>query len=248
MTSFVAGSHNIFFRLHDTPDKWASDLEKSHTFASVRGLQEAGGSQAREAIRAHAKKFKLGLYHPLDVADPILWDKTVFSRVLFERGSVKVHEAAPFMRYNPERHFVWRGLKHRESGKRILFVNLHATAGYAQNENDTPWGDKADKWKNETAAKMWKSLAEFLRKQNARKTWDAIVIVGDFNARLTNRDEPYFPGPMLDELCVFDDAPRNIDHLIYTRSSKVRQTRRFAVSKGVHSDHALHFAEFTFKR
>lgn len=240
--TFVHGSHNVLFRLD--AKRWAADLEKSHRLSDVRGLQEAGDAPQRRAVKAHAKAFGLGRFHPRRVATPILWRKDVFGKTKVTRGARLVHKKAGFARYNPGRYIVWIGLRHKETGAKILVLNLHATAGYAK-RGKKPWGKRLDRWKDKVARAYWRAVAKFLERKIERGRWDAIIVGGDFNARMEDEGEPFYPGPMLKRLVISDDdVPRSIDRLVFTRGSKVKRVARWAVSKGVHSDHALHFTKY----
>jgi hypothetical protein len=246
--TFVHGSHNLLFRLD--AKRWAEDLEKSHKRADVRGLQEAGDRAQRRAVKAHAKKFGLGRFHPKGTATPILFRKDVFEKTAVTRGARLVHKKAGFARYNPGRYLVWLGLRHKETGAKILVLNLHATAGYAKT-GKKPWGSRLDRWKDKVARLYWTETQKFLQRKIERGNWDAILVGGDFNARLENEAEDFFPGPMLKRLVIEDDVPRSIDRLVYALPRddrfEIKATARWSTRKGVHSDHPLHFAKYRIK-
>lgn len=244
MATFTVGTHNVLFRLDR--ERWLEDLDRSHEVADVRLFQEGGSKKFRRTLRKHKNMRGLRKYHPHATECPIAWRRDVWKPMWKEsgaKGASLVHPGAGFAKFNPKRSIVWKGLTHRKTGKRVLFVNVHATAGYAKDERKTPWGDRLDDWKNWAARQMWLAVVAFLAEQMKREVWDVIVLGGDFNARLNNRGEWYYPGPMLDGLTIEDEeTPRSIDRLVLTRDSRAKTKRRWGSRRGYHTDHAVHFA------
>lgn len=237
-------SHNLLFRLD--PDAWRHDLALSGT-ADLVGYSEASRPAVRKTLASWCEAEGRGLYLPDDCDNPVSWDAGTFEPIDGERGVVEVHGRHPTVRLNPGRDFAWVGLRHRASGKAVLRVNVHATSGALKPQARVRWGRDLSAWKDWAIQQYWLDLLAFTAEQMSREVWDAILCGGDFNGRLENRDEWFHPGSLLRSLYRFDETPHSIDRLIYTVDSDVRQVRRWARSKGVRSDHALHFADYRSK-
>lgn len=241
MTTFTDAAHNLLWRLD--ADAWAHDLRLSGV-ADLVGYSEAEGDGQRKALASYCRAQGRGLYHPQGSGNPVSWKRDVWRALPQERGVVEVHAKHPTAKYNPARDVVWVGLRHKATGARVLRINVHPVAGATKPEGDTPWGDGLDAWKDWAIRQYYLAVVAFTAQQLARETWDAVLLGGDFNGRLENQQEWYYPGPLLLGLFERDAAPRSIDRLVWTRSSNVRQVRRWSQHKGVRSDHALQFAEY----
>lgn len=263
---FTVASHNVLYKLADEPEKWAADLAKTAK-AHVRGFQEASATPARKAILAHLAKVGHKGYLPTH-GDPIAWNPDVFDEAGVLDGqpyafSVKSHDAAKAVgvptHVNPARYITGKGLVHRETGKRILFLNVHPSAGATSPEATNDFGPRLDAWKNFSIRRYWLDVVRITARELRRdeffartetafgvdRQWDAIVLLGDFNAKTSAEAEWYFPGAMLDGLYGPDLRSEGLDHIIATHDADLQISKRYVVTKGVFTDHALHFADVT---
>lgn len=242
--SFVDATHNLLFRLDAT--KWRSDLQVSAR-SHLCSYSEAGDPPQRQALAEHCENAGRGLYHPPGTGNPISWRTDQFREIPNEHGVVEAHRRAPSdggLRGGP-RDFVWLGLHHLASGKKVLRISVHPVPGAWKTPNTAP--DKhgnIEAWLDWATRRHWLKVLEFTAAQVAREEWDIVLLGGDFNCALENDRSWYFPGPMLRGLYRHDDKPRAIDRLVWAHASECTQERRWAVHHGVHSDHAIHFAEY----
>jgi len=242
MTRFTDCAHNILFRLDRA--KWLSDMAVSSR-ASIVGYSEADSHKARRVLTQHCRDTGRGLFDPVHCGNPISWDSKVWTPIPKESGVVEVHRRVniPRVKFNPARDFAWVGLEHNVCGTKVLRINVHPIAGATKPEPNK-YGPRLNEWKDWAVRQYWLDVVSFTAAQMSREKWDVILLGGDFNGRLENRREWWYPGPLLSSLYFTDDAPRSIDRLVWTRDSLVRQEKRWVVAKGIHSDHHLHFAEY----
>lgn len=239
--AFTDATHNVLYTLD--VDDWEHDLPLSGV-ASLVGYCEAGGVKVRKALATYCRAKERGLYHPLGSSNPVSWDRGQWRALPTESGVTTVHPKHPTAKMNPAREVVWVGLKHKDTDARVLRLNVHATASALKPEADTPWGDALDKWKDWSIQQYWLEVVAFTATQLRRDTWDAVLLGGDFNGRLEDVTRWYHPGVLLSGLYTRDDTPHSIDRLVHTRSSRVRQTKRWARHEGLRTDHALQFAHY----
>lgn len=242
MARFTLGSHNMLFRLDAR--RWAHDLDLS-AVADLRGFQEAIDAGPRAALAKHAAAKGLGLYAP-KMGNPIAWNPEVFE----DDGrafSEFVHRSAiadglTRAKFNPARYVTGKGLVHKATGKRVLFLNVHPIAGGTKPEpND--FGPALNAWKNRAIERYWLAVLQITAREIRKGVYDVIILGGDWNARGTDRAEWYFPARMLQGLFRSDEIEVGLDHVVLTRHSAADVVRRWARNEGVNSDHALHFAE-----
>jgi hypothetical protein len=241
MARFTVASHNLLFKLDDR--RWRADLDKSTSRASLLGFQEANGAPTRKTLHAYLTEHGFDYYAPRGTDCHIAWNPDIFEPIEGEQGNKRVHDSAGFMRYNPARYLTWKGFVHKPTGKRVLFYNIHPTAGFTKPEDKTDWGPKANEWKNEAARDFYTTLLAHVARKMNENLYDVIIIGGDWNASLRNEGEWYFPGALFDGLIV--EHPKEmpgLDHIVITVDSDATIEKRYAVREGVHSDHALHFA------
>lgn len=239
MAEILTKAHNMLFRLD--ADQWRHDLDKSDE-ADLDFYSEAEGAATREVLANHCQARNKGLYHPEDCGNPIAWGKDLFATVNDTRGVVRVHERHPTAKFNPARDFAYIGLRHRVTGTKILAISIHAIAGYAKPEDLTPWGHDLDKWKNWAARQYFLDLVEFTAKKMSSERFDLIIPGGDYNARLDNDQEWYYPGALLKSLYRFDNHG-GIDHILLSRGNSANLGRSF--TKQGFTDHPIIFQEVT---
>jgi hypothetical protein len=259
MSSYVDATHNVLYTL--TPEKWEADLKKSD-LGDVVGYQEVSNTAARTALREHCKATGRGLFHPVGCNVPISWRPAIFKPVVMDkrivRGVVKVHASAPVMgvasKVNPSRDFCYVALTHLPSGKKVLRVNVHPTAGGTKKESDptNTDSDALSVWKDWSIGQYWLDVLGFIARQMSRQDpgvkttsnlWDVITLGGDYNGTLENKDRWYYPGTLLPALFVADKTMTGLDHLQHSHGSDVHVTKRWAVAG--HTDHRIHYVERT---
>jgi hypothetical protein len=257
MAKYIDGSHNMLYELSRA--KWMADLKKSGK-ADITGYQEAREDGQREALKDFCKQADRAVYHPLGTGTPISWKKDVFGQVRIQgkyvRGFVYVHPSALAMGLsatkNPEREFTYVGLLHRSSGKKVLRINVHPTAGGTKPETQTDDSVALSKYKDWGVGQYWLDVLSFTAGQMSlqdpgRTTmaslWDIVTIGGDYNATLEQDDRWYYPDTMLHSLFVEDSVRKGIDHLQHAYGSDVRAGRRW--SEPANSDHPIIFIERT---
>jgi hypothetical protein len=261
MTKYVDASHNLLYTLDQ--DKWLADLQKSD-LGDVTGYQEVSNTQARSALRSYCKTTGRGLFHPTGCTVPISWRTSVFKPMTRSdrsllRDVVKVHASATTMgvdaKLNPAREFTYVGLTHKESGKKILRINVHPIAGGTKKESDptNTDSDELSVWKDWGIGQYWLDVIAFAARQMSRQNpgaktmanfWDAVTLGGDYNGSMENQDRWYYPGTMLPTLFVADKTMTGLDHLQHAHGSDVKAGKRWSVSGN--TDHRIHYVERTF--
>lgn len=260
MASYVDATHNVEFILNK--DQWNDDLDKSAA-GDITGYQEAGAPKIRAVLKQHCIDHGRTLYHPLRCGNPISWKPELFTPVKvdkkFVRGVITAHPSAIVMgidvKYNPSRDIVYVGLTHKPTGKKVLRINVHPTAGATKPEMDADNLDSNELsiWKDWSIGQYWLDILSFAAGQMSlqdpgRTTtanfWDVLTLGGDYNGALVNDDRWYYPGALLPALFEPDEQMRGIDHLQHGHGSDVRSGKRWA--EEAHSDHNIHLVERTF--
>lgn len=214
--------------------KVTHDLRAANDRAQIIGLQEVRpGRPAVARVHRFRRRGDVAGYTPRGgaVEVSILWDQHRFSK-LPGHGWVKTYHGKRFV--SPNRYISWQPLIDHKTGLKFLVINTHAINGYWKCCKSAP------AYRDASAKAHWKEAVALTRHFNAEDKYDVILFVGDFNAKLTDYRAWFYPGPMLDGYYVFDAAPRSIDHLIYTKSSRdhVYRERRWNYYH-VYSDHPL---------
>ncbi len=259
---FTDASHNMLFTMNDA--KWRQDLAKSGKAALV-GYQEAEGSGQRKTLKAWHAETGREVYHPTGSGNPIGWDPKVFEYAKIGdkpfRGKKAVHPGALAMglnlKFNPARDFVWVGLVHKETGKRVLRINVHPLAGVTkpQSSKTNTLSAKQNAWKDWGFGQYWLDVLSFAAKEISRsedrnKTvnpfWDAVNIGGDYNGELDRLERWYYPGPMLGSLFRTDKVVNGLDHLQTAYISDLRPSNRRSVPGN--TDHRIHFVDWTWAK
>lgn len=255
MTEYTDCTHNL---RHDLGQRgWSHDLPVSAD-ADIVGYQEAHqGQPSGNAVLQFCTNTGRAAYAPKGTANPISWNPKVFDPVLGERGVKVAHTGAASMGLHmgasPSRDFVWVGLLHKTSGKRLLKINVHPTQGATKPEPNE-WTKEQNAWKNWSIGQYWLEVLSFSAAQMARDAgdrsdkpfWDIVTIGGDFNAdMLTEKaDQWYFPSRMLTALYDNDSrVPGGLDHILVSHGSDVDLKRRWSVA--ARTDHRIHFRTST---
>jgi hypothetical protein len=261
MATYIDASHNMEFSLN--PDKWKPDLVKSAE-GDITGYQEVELGPTRATLREFCTANNRGLYHPDHSGNPVSWRKDMFSVTRGRdgkpvKGCIQSHPSAEQMgipvKFNPARDIVYIGFNHKATGKKILRVNVHPTAGATKPESakDNTDSDELSIYKDWAIGQYWLDILSFVAGQMsiqdpgiATKTnfWDVVTLGGDYNAALNRTDRWYYPGSMLPALFEPDVQMRGIDHLQHAHGSDVHDGRRWAVDGN--TDHQIHFVERTF--
>jgi hypothetical protein len=236
MVTFTDATHNMLFTM--TPADWRADLAKSAK-GDIVGYQEAEEDDARKTLQDFCTAKNRGLHHPIGSGNAVSWNRAMFRAIRGERGVIEVHKKHPTAKYNPGRDIVYVGLRCLPANKNVLRINIHPVAGATLPHSETEWGDDLDAWKNWAIANYYLDLLSFVATQMSREYWDVILLGGDYNASLTNKDAWYYPGRMLPSLFVDDTRLAGLDHLQHTHGSDVKPGKRW--TEEANTDHLLHF-------
>jgi hypothetical protein len=227
---FVDGSQNM---LHKSSFGEASATLRTVTErCDVWGMQEAWGPTVERAVRNLRKTKAVAMYVPTGSAGavPIAWDSEVF-KSMGPGGYRRTHRG--LAKVTPSRYFTWKPLLHRATEARVLKVNTHAVSAYAKDKFP------ASQDVRDADAKIhWEVGADLTRAFIKSCHYDVILLGGDFNVRLENTDEGWYPSTVLKPLYVFDHVG-GIDRLLHTKDSLVQREARRNTRKGIHSDHPL---------
>lgn len=255
MDEIIVGSHNMLFRLDEK--KWLSDLKKSSQ-AHLLGLQEAIDAPQRAALKKFCEQNGRGLFHPEKCGNAITWDEDTYFTLGVE-GKIQPNLSAATMgvkaKWNPPRDFTYVGLQHIKSSQKHLLINLHSVQGATKLESapDNKDSDELSIYKDWAAGQYWLDIMSFVAKEMSHNKsaksmdpfWDAIFLVGDFNAFLDRKERWYYPGALLPALFTADDKPKGLDHILSTHMSDIQWTKRWGV-KG-YTDHLINFRKGTLK-
>jgi hypothetical protein len=258
MPQFTVGTHNMLFKLD--AKRWDADLQESDK-AEVVGYQEAADAPQRNALTRHAAATNRAVSagHL-----PISWDIDTFRHVtlggLIFAGEQKVHKSAIGMgidaKFNPPRYFGWVGLRHIETREKFLFVNVHPVAGGTKPESHPTHkdGERLSIYKDWGVAQYWFDVVSFVAGEMSRDRgkadrfspfWDGIVLLGDFNATMDNKEEWYYPANLLDPFFHADPQRKGIDHIMRTRGSDLKPVKRW--QEPANTDHDLEFQTYRLK-
>jgi hypothetical protein len=211
------------------------DLLKAYKHAEVIRIQENTTPAVEKAIRRFVEETGAMVHHAREC--PIIWNPKAFQAA--DLGSLRrTHPGKAGV--SPGRLYSWQPLLHVPSDTHTLVVNTHAVAGYAKTGNDAPGSQD---YRDEAAQYHWLTGVALLGEwmvEIERGRYDGVGIGGDFNARMNNFDEWWYPAPLIGPLLREDDKQDSIDHILYTRNSRIKVGRRWAVN--VNSDHNLHLA------
>lgn len=259
MAAIVVATHNMLFLLN--PTKWNQDLAKSG-MAHVTGYQEAEGKEQRQTLVDYCAKAARGLYHPKSCGNPISWNKSTYDQAIVKdkpvQGVRDVHLGAVAMgvnaKFNPPRDFAWVGLVHKASQQKHLIINVHPLAGGTKPEDakDNTDSDALSAYKDWGIAQYWLDIMAFTAAEmsvndpgakSMTQLWDAILLVGDFNAQMNNARRWYYPGAMLLALYHQDPQVQGLDHIMRTKGSNLKAGERS--SQAGNTDHRIHFQRYT---
>jgi hypothetical protein len=198
----------------------------------VWGMQEAWGPAVEHAVQDLRKTKPVAIYVPPGMAGavPIAWDRKVF-KSMGPGGYRRTHKG--LAKVTPGRYYSWKPLLHIDTDARVLKINTHAVSAYAKDKFPA-----SQDVRDRDAKIHWKVGVELTTSFIKSCHYDVILLGGDFNVRLENDDEPWYPHTVLKPLYVFDHAG-GIDRLLHTKTSLVNVEARRNTRKGIHSDHPL---------
>lgn len=230
MSTFIDATYNV---LHDNgEDAVFDDLTAAFDGAHVDilGLQENETKATNRAVRRIRKRKDVAGYVPLGTAKEvaILWRTDVFE-ALPGRGKHMTHGGKA--KVTPQRWIVWQPLRHKASGKTVLRINTHAINGFSHGRHSYPH------LRDEDARKHFVDLLKIIAANIGK--YDVILIGGDMNVRIENHDEWWYPGNLLNGTCELQ-SNNTIDPLIYVKGSAIEPRDQWTLTRGLHSDHALH--------
>ncbi len=219
------GSQNV--RKNDSTAAILADIRGACAHASVVGLQEAHGRHASRAVRKVRRTKRWAGYRPGGPAkeNTILWDTRVWRQ---RPGRFRVYTHRGRRKVTPRRSVVCLPLEHRKSGHLVLFADTHAINGYSHARN------RFERFRDAMAHIHWAAVRACMAAAIHSRRYDAVVLMGDFNCRLENRRESWYPGPMLDGLFRFDHSG-SIDRIIVAGAAELTGRR----SRKARSDHRL---------
>lgn len=237
--TYTVATHNMYRKLSRYPWKWNRDLKKSSR-GTITVYSEA--QNARSLLTKYCKNNNRVLYYPTnDPGNPISWRKD--SAVILKGWCKVVQKKGINYQNSPERAFTAVGLQLTDTKRKVLILSVHAEHGYAKSESKTPWNDKVDQAKNWMAAQYWLEVLSFVAEQMALNYWDDIVIAGDFNSRMNNLKEWYYPGVILGAITRYSLTVGGIDHVITTITSKSKVVGVMKLNG--HTDHPILLARLS---
>lgn len=239
MTTTTLCQLNVLHSL--TPAQVQGDLEQLLTDEqpSLFALNEVGPDVA-PGVDAFVNLHGWVQYAPSVTSNRLVWNPNVW-RPTPVRGHRKLSEHGP-TKVDPPTFLIWQGLEHQPSQTRHLVFCTHLTHGY--NNPDAPF----QAWRDATARQA------LLRVLGV--TANAVVdhpdhtrhhLLGDLNARQELASPWWYPTPVLGSLWAPDAMPKRIDYMMHSRPSAdlgLRVLRRYAVSKGIDSDHAAQVKQY----
>lgn len=236
--TYTVAAHNIWFKLPAWKKK--RDFKKSAK-ATITTYCEAKND--RVLLRSLCRKYDRELFFDNDdIGNPISYDPSKAEIIPGQTWVHLVHED-PKPIPGPARGYTAVGFRLLHTGRRVLVISVHPENGYAKGERNNPWGPKVNKHKDWSATQYWLDIVSFVAAQMSREYWDDIVISGDFNARMNNKNEWYYPARMLEALTRPSLTAGGIDHIITTRDSKSRVVGVLKM-KG-HTDHPILLARLS---
>ena len=216
--TYTVATHNMFRKLSKLPWKWERDLKKSAK-GTITVYSEA--QKSRSTLLKHCARTGRDLFFEgNDVGNPISWRKSDATLIPGQKWTFTVQYNGSAYDNSPARGFSAVGLKIKATGRRVLVLSVHAEHGYAKSEKGTPWSDRVDAAKDRMAAQYWLEVLSFITMAMAKGVYDDIVIAGDFNARMSNKTQWFFPGRLLDVVTRPSLTSAGIDHVLTTVTSK----------------------------
>lgn len=249
--AFIDASHNVLYTL--TAQQIQKDLVISGK-SDLCGYQEVN-SKIRILIKSFCNDMGKGYYAPDNTSNPISWDNDTWTMIAGEEGVKNVHpsgESFGFNRVSPAKDFAYVGLRHKETNKRVLRINVHPLARATDPTPEEPT-DFA-RWCDWGIGQYWLDIVAFTAKQMSRQEkststksfWQAILLGGDYNGDLLKQssDEWYYPSQILPGLYSMDPRAGGLDHLQHTHGSDVVVQDRTA--KDGNTDHKIQFIKRSF--
>lgn len=234
--------------LQDLAVSGAADLVR-YQEASNKAVDKAGG-----VLRTWAAGHGRSLFDPANSQLAFSWDPAVFDLLPGEQGLFTGHPSAHSMGVldvdGGPGHVLWLGLRHRASGQRCLFVNVHPIHGY---EKAQPNDLAGNAWRDWAAGVYWLRVLSFTAQQLVRpaddgmrtrtRYWDTVELGGDMNGDLRDRSEWYYPANVLPSMYGPDRLDLGLDHLVLAHGSDSSIVHRGSVA--ANTDHRIHFATYS---
>lgn len=213
----------------NSAEQIVADLRASIVRCDLLGMQENTRDHVGKALRWLDQRDDWRVFAADGAAksNPIAWRPSVFAGD-GPGWAVKAHGGHAGI--TPPRFVVLKPLRHKATGKRVLKINAHCINAFATDKR----GNNA--LRDQLAESYWRTVVD-VTEENL-DDYDVLLLSGDFNVRLNNLDEPWYPGHLLKPLYRFDHG-KGIDHTLVSREADVARLRHFSLG-GLFSDHNLH--------
>jgi hypothetical protein len=208
----------------------AHDLGKAIALCDILVMQENTRDPVRAAVGALAgyPNWTVDVQTGAVGANPIAWRSDLFDMLTHGHRLAHHREA----NVTPARHVTWVALRHKESGLSLLVIDVHPINAYA-GQNKPPRA-----LRDQFAEAYWRTVVDVT--EELQGAYDGVLLGGDFNVRLANRDEDWYPGHLLAPLYRFDHGS-GIDHVLIGHATPLVVVRHGHV-RDLNSDHDLHYA------
>lgn len=211
-------------------------LVRDHA-ADLIAVNEASSATSDKGVDAFVDRIRWRAFQPREADElGILWNPDVW-RAEPQFGVRRISDRGP-VGYLPPRHLIWQGLVHRPTGTRHLVYCTHITQGYAKDDPELPHGA----WRDHAARTALLRIAATTATHMAElDQYQHHHLLGDLNARQNNRDEWWYPHPLLEAGWVRDTMPKSIDYVLHSHMAAdngLRVVKRYSTVKGMDSDHA----------
>lgn len=234
MNTFTGAEFNVLFK--NTPEVVEQDLHQLEkgTGAQLVALNEAGPT-VDKGVDAFVKRMAWQQLAPGGVTNRILWNPDEWRAEPFF-GHRRISDRGPTKA--PPRSLVWQGLYHRPSKTRHLVYSTHVTAGYAR-EDGKPGSHG---WRDVLAQQGLLRIAATVAEHAAERGEDFPYqhLWGDLNCGQRNRQEWWYPHPLLEAFFVRDTMPKAIDYMMHSHraaAAGLKVGRRYSFDRGLDSDH-----------
>lgn len=216
-----------------------SELIRVHGVDLI-AVNEASSATSDPGVKRFVRRLAWHAYQPGEANElGILWNPDVWrAEALF--GVRRISGRGP-VAYLPARQLIWIGLVHRPTGTKHLVYCTHITGGYAKDDNaglsHTAWRDVAAR---QALLRVAATTAAHMAEHDEYRFHH---LLGDLNARQNNRDEWWYPHPLLESGFVRDTMPKSIDYMLHSHMAAdagLKVVKRTSVRKGMDSDHAAH--------
>ena len=227
-STFTLGTLNLLKK--DSAPEVTADIGKATAHVDILAMQENSRDPVRAAVAALATAPHWAVRVPEGPAgaNPIAWRTDLFDET--DHGHRRAHRGKAGV--TPARFVTWVVLRHKTSGLVLLVLDVHPINAYAG--QDKPPRALRD----QLAEAYWRTVVAITTE--LQDQYDGVLLGGDFNVRLANRDEDWYPGNLLAPLYRFDHGG-GIDHVLLSHSTPLTVVRH-GVVRDLHSDHDLHYS------